>query len=514
MFLELPRVVGELAASHAVDLVAPRRPSGDGRPVLVIPGFQATDGMTGRLRSHLKRHDFRVHGWAQGANIGLTDRRIDGLIDRFEGIRKQYDEPVSVVGWSFGGVLARWLAHTYPGDVRQIVCLGSPWRADGERTRATGMFERSRRKHGMSDRARPMIDLLRGPVPVPCTAVYSKSDGIVPWRGCAVDPGDRDQPAGRERGGPEQPRRHGREPARARRRRRPALPGPRGLAGVLLALRSHPQVGTSMSDDILGERDSVSVAKALPLLKLAMKGYFRSDVRDMDRVPAGGALMVGNHSGGLMAMDVPIIAVAFAETFGADRPLYCLAHDMLFTGVAGPVMRRFGFVPADRESAQAVLTSGAVTIVFPGGDYDVFRPTLQANVIDFEGRKGYVRTALKAGVPIVPVVSIGGQEAQLHLTRGQWLGRLSPLRKAFRTDLMPLTIGFPFGLTAAGVPNIPLPTKIVTQVLDPIDPAKIAEEFGPDADAEVIAEVDEVVRARMQEALDQLARERRFPVLG
>jgi len=269
-----------------------------------------------------------------------------------------------------------------------------------------------------------------------------------------------------------------------------------------------------MSDDILGERDSVSVAKALPLLKLAMKGYFRSDVRGMDRVPPGGALMVGNHSGGLMAMDVPIIAVAFAETFGADRPLYCLAHDMLFTGVAGPVMRRFGFVPADRESAQAVLASGAVTIVFPGGDYDVFRPTLQANVIDFEGRKGYVRTALKAGVPIVPVVSIGGQEAQFHLTRGQWLGRLSPLRKAFRTDLMPLTIGFPFGLTAAGVPNIPLPTKIVTQVLDPIYPDQIAEELGPDAEDEVIAAVDEVVRAQMQEALDRLARERRFPVLG
>ena len=66
-----------------------------------------------------------------------------------------------------------------------------------------------------------------------------------------------------------------------------------------------------------------------------MKGYFRSDVRDIDRVPAGGALMVGNHSGGLMAMDVPIIAVAFDDTFGADRPLYCLAHDMLFTGSPG-----------------------------------------------------------------------------------------------------------------------------------------------------------------------------------
>ncbi|KAA1427667.1 lysophospholipid acyltransferase family protein [Nocardioides antri] len=263
-----------------------------------------------------------------------------------------------------------------------------------------------------------------------------------------------------------------------------------------------------MSDELLAQRDPAYIATVLPLLKIAMKGYFRSEVRDMDRVPAGGALMVGNHSGGLMAMDVPIIAVAFADTFGADRPLYCLAHDMLFTGAGGPFFRKFGFVPADRASAKEVLASGAVTIVFPGGDYDTFRPTLKANVIDFAGRTGYVRTALETGVPIVPVVSIGGQEAQFHLTRGEWLGRLSPLRKLMRSDLMPLSFGFPFGLMPAGALNVPLPTKIVTQVLDPID---IEVEFGPDPD---IAEVDEVVRARMQEALDQLARERKFPVLG
>ncbi len=269
-----------------------------------------------------------------------------------------------------------------------------------------------------------------------------------------------------------------------------------------------------MSADVLAHRDSAYIASVLPLLKLAMKGYFRSEVRDMERVPDGGALMVGNHSGGLMAMDVPIIAVAFADTFGAERPLFCLAHDMLFTGVAGPFFRKFGFVPADRASARDVLSSGAVTIVFPGGDYDTFRPTLRANVIDFAGRTGYVRTALEAGVPIVPVVSIGGQEAQFHLTRGQWLGRLSPLRKVMRTDLMPWTIGFPFGLTPAGVLNVPLPTKIVTQVLDPIDPAALVAEVGPDPDADAIGAVDAVVRQRMQEALDALARERRFPVLG
>ncbi|NYJ03141.1 1-acyl-sn-glycerol-3-phosphate acyltransferase [Nocardioides thalensis] len=263
----------------------------------------------------------------------------------------------------------------------------------------------------------------------------------------------------------------------------------------------------------LADRDPSYVAAVLPLLRLAMRGYFRSEVRDMERVPEGGALMVGNHSGGFLAMDVPIIAVAFAETFGPDRPLYCLAHDMLFTGVAGPFMRKFGFVSADRESAHEVLSSGAVTIVFPGGDYDAYRPTLTANKIDFDGRTGYVRTALRAGVPIVPVVSIGGQEAQFHLTRGRWIGRHSPLKKLMRSDLFPLTFGFPFGLTPAGL-NVPLPTKIVTQVLDAVDPAEVASDLGTDAEPEVVAAVDALVRARMQEALDELARQRKLPVLG
>jgi len=252
-------------------------------------------------------------------------------------------------------------------------------------------------------------------------------------------------------------------------------------------------------------RNPQALNKALPFLKLAMKGYFRSEVRDMERVPDGGALIVSNHSGGLMPMDVPILAVAFAETFGAERPLYCLAHDMLFTGLAGPVMRQFGFTPATREAAHEILTSGAVTIVFPGGDYDTFRPFTKQNVIDFNGRVGYVRTAQRAGVPIVPVVSIGGQEDSLHLSRGEWIGRHLPTRKLMRSDLLPISIGFPFGLS---IINLPLPSKIVTQVLDPID---IEAEFGADADPTV---VDAEIRRRMQEALDELAKQRRFPVLG
>lgn len=260
------------------------------------------------------------------------------------------------------------------------------------------------------------------------------------------------------------------------------------------------------------QRDPEAVAGVLPFLRLAMKLYFRSEVHGMDRVPDGGALMVGNHSGGLLAMDVPIIAVAFSEEFGADRPLFCLAHDLLFTGSGAALFRKYGFVPASRENALRVLRDGAVTIVFPGGDYDVFRPTRRAAVIDFAGRTGYVRTALEAGVPIVPVVSHGGQEGQWHLTRGEALARFSPFRKVMRSDLLPISVGFPFGLTAAFPPNLPLPTKIVTEVLDPIDPAELLGSRR--RTAKNIAEIDAVVRERMQEAVSELARRRRFPVLG
>ncbi|MBV9831539.1 MAG: 1-acyl-sn-glycerol-3-phosphate acyltransferase [Marmoricola sp.] len=262
-----------------------------------------------------------------------------------------------------------------------------------------------------------------------------------------------------------------------------------------------------MSEERLDVRDGEYVARLMPVLRMVCKLWYRSEVHGIERVPDGGALLVSNHSGGMIAMDVPVIAVAFAEHFG-DRPLYCLAHDLLFTGYAREPMRRAGFIPATREAAAGALRAGAATIVFPGGDYDAFRPTSARNTIDFAGRTGYVRTAVEAGGPIVPIVSIGGQESQLHLSRGEWIASLFGLQEKLRSKYAPVTFGFPFGLNI-GVPfNLPLPTKIVTEVLEPID---VEAEFGPDPDVD---EVDRAVRDRMQEALDELARRRRFPVLG
>jgi 1-acyl-sn-glycerol-3-phosphate acyltransferase len=209
----------------------------------------------------------------------------------------------------------------------------------------------------------------------------------------------------------------------------------------------------------------------------------------------------------MIATDLPIFAVAFYDKFGYGRPVYTLSHDVLSIGLTKQFFLRTGFIPASRENAAEALASDALVMVFPGGDHDAMRPTNAQNVIDFKGRTGYVRTAIEAGVPIVPAVSIGGQETQLFLTRGTWLADRLGLKRLFRSDLFPVSVGFPFGLSIGAV-NLPLPSKIVTEVLPPID---ITKKFGKKPD---VAKVDAHVREIMQTALDRLAKERRLPILG
>ncbi len=207
------------------------------------------------------------------------------------------------------------------------------------------------------------------------------------------------------------------------------------------------------------------------------KFWFRAKVRGLELLPpAGGALVVCNHSGGAMTPDVAVLAPAFYEKFGYDRPLYTLAHDGLFKTPLAGWLRKIGVIGASPENAARALLSGAVVLVFPGGDHESYRSTFAQNVIDFNGRKGYVRTAVECGVPIVPAVSIGAQETQLFLTRGAWLARQLRLHR-IRMDILPLTVGFPFGLTSTIPANFPLPSKIVTELLEPIH---VADHFGDD----------------------------------
>jgi 1-acyl-sn-glycerol-3-phosphate acyltransferase len=254
--------------------------------------------------------------------------------------------------------------------------------------------------------------------------------------------------------------------------------------------------------------DPAFTARIKEKVKPLVERYFRSEVRGMEHMPAGKALVVSNHSGGALTPDVLVFCSGFYDKFGYDRPVFTLAHDQVYVGPFADWLPRAGVIPATRESAAEALRSNGVVLVFPGGDFDSYRPTSARNTVDFNGRTGYVRTAIEARAPIVPVVSIGAQEGQLFLTRGEGLAKRLGLTR-LRVKILPISVGFPFGASVLILPpNLPLPTKVVTQVLKPIH---VGRKFGKNAD---VAEVDAYVRDVMQSALDELAKQRRFPIIG
>jgi len=220
-------------------------------------------------------------------------------------------------------------------------------------------------------------------------------------------------------------------------------------------------------------------------------------------------LLVGNHSGGNVTPDTGVFTLAFHAYFGVERRFYQLAHNLVLSMPGLGMLRKYGTVAASHENARKALDAGAALLVYPGGDWEVHRPTWEGNRIDFAGRKGFIRLALDAGVPIVPVVAIGGQETALFLSRGAWLARGLGLDRLLRLKVLPISIALPWGLNVGDfLGHVPLPAKITVEVLAPID---LAEQFGEDPNPD---EVYEHLTTLMQEALDTLAAERRLPVLG
>ncbi|BBY15823.1 lysophospholipid acyltransferase family protein [Mycolicibacterium litorale] len=279
-----------------------------------------------------------------------------------------------------------------------------------------------------------------------------------------------------------------------------------GISDVLDWARH--QVSSRVPKADLDQRDADYIREQLPGTWLLASLYFRADVRGLDRIPREGAvLLVGNHSGGNIPPDTFVFTLAFCSYFGVERPFYQLAHNLVVSAPGLGWLRKFGTVAANHDNARLALESGAALLVYPGGDYEVFRPSWERHRVDFGGRKGYVRLAREAGVPIVPVASVGGQEAALFLDRGQWLARLLMVDKLARLKSVPILLAPPWGLVISDlIPRLPLPTKIVIEVQEPIDAADIA-----DADDDVIN--DKVV-ASLQGGVDRLASERRFPVIG
>jgi 1-acyl-sn-glycerol-3-phosphate acyltransferase len=238
--------------------------------------------------------------------------------------------------------------------------------------------------------------------------------------------------------------------------------------------------------------------------------WFRGEVRGLGNIPdSGPVLLVGNHSGGNMSPDTQIFSLAFHTYFGVERGFYQLAHNLVLAMPGLGMLRKFGTVAASHENAQKALRSGAALLVYPGGDYEVHRPSWDRNRVDFGRRKGFIRLALDQDIPIVPVVSIGGQETALFLSRGEALAKLLALDRMFRLKVLPISLALPWGVNVGDMlGHIPLPAKITIESLPAIH---LREEFGPDPDLDEV--YDHIMRL-MQDTLDALAAERRWPVIG
>ena len=260
----------------------------------------------------------------------------------------------------------------------------------------------------------------------------------------------------------------------------------------------------------LDDRDPDYIRENLPGLWLLASFYFRAEVRGLERIPAEGpVLLVGNHSGGNVTPDTMVFALAFSGYFGAERRLHPLVHNLILAMPLPFDLVKFGCVTASHRNARLALDRGAAVLVYPGGDREVHRPFWESGKVDFGGRKGFVRLALEAEVPIVPLVAVGGQETSVFLSRGERLAAALQLDRLFRLKVLPISLAIPWGLNVGDMlGHWPLPAKLTIEAMEPI---RLGERFGPEPDPD---QVYELITGLMQAKLDQLSGDRRLPLAG
>ena len=180
---EAGRAVVESGISLTYRSFRGQKQKGDGHPILVLPGFMATDLSTKTLRRFLNKNGYDAYGWELGRNYA-KEEFLEELLHKLELLYQNYGVKVSIIGWSLGGVYARQLAKARPEMVRQIIMMGTPFQAIRESNNVAWIYNLLTGRKKVRKVSQDFLENIPLPAPVPSTAIYTKEDGVVPWKAC------------------------------------------------------------------------------------------------------------------------------------------------------------------------------------------------------------------------------------------------------------------------------------------------------------------------------------------
>ena len=240
--------------------------------------------------------------------------------------------------------------------------------------------------------------------------------------------------------------------------------------------------------------------------------WFRMEIDGWENVGEAPVLLVGIHSGAPFVWDAWTVGIQWWRRFGQDRPLHGTAHDALMAiPLIGRYFRSMGVLPAAPDAIATALAEGRDVALWPGGEVDSLRPWTERDEANLAGRKGFVKMAIRAGVPIVPIATVGGADAMPVLIRGNQLSHALQLDRLLRLKVFPLAISLPWGIAPAALPQLPLPAKIRTRFMPAVeldhDPARVDDD-------EYVERKYREVEDSIQKGMDALARKRALPLFG
>src|SRR3954447_17113479 len=240
--------------------------------------------------------------------------------------------------------------------------------------------------------------------------------------------------------------------------------------------------------------------------------WFRMEIEGWENIPEPPALLIGIHSGAPFVWDAWTVGLQWWRRFGDERPLHGTAHDVLMSApLIGHYFRKMGVLPAAPDSIAGALAAGRDVALWPGGEVDSLRPWTKRDEAVLAGRTGFVRMAISAGVPIVPISTMGGPDSMPVLATGRRIARALQLDKVARLKMFPIALSVPWGIGPAMLPEVPLPTKIRTAFQEPV---KLSRDPKKAKDDDYVEAKYEEVRSSIQRGVDALTRRRRLPLFG